>query len=301
MGTPQVLIVILTFNGWPDVYDCLNSLRAVTYPNFEILIVDNGSLNPPIDKVKTSYPHVTIVRNISNLGYAAGNNVGLRYALERKTAYVMLLNDDTLVAPDSLSLLVESAESHPRAAFVGPMVFHFDEPGTIQSAGGMLTWNWHSFHRGRNETDVGQYVEIEEVKWITGCAILARMSVIERIGLLDPDFYSYDEEVDWCLRASEAGFQVLFVPLAKIWHKGVRRNYDPGPVVTYLTARNELHLLAKHRAGPAVAFALVRDLRTIASLSLRPRWRGRREHRNALVRALRDFALGINGAPRPSL
>lgn len=295
---PKVLVVILSFNDWGQTIECLDSFSRVAYPNYEIILVDNASSNPPIEAVLAKYPGVTCLRNDRNLGYAAGNNVGVRYALERGASYAMVLNNDTLTSPDCLTRLVEAGESHPDAAFMGPLVYHQDEPRVIQSAGGFMTSQWQSYHRGQNETDEGQYEDTEAVTWVTGCCIMARCSLLEKIGLMDPDFFIYSEEVDWCLRAGQAGMTVLFVPKAKIWHKGVKRNYDPSPRVTYLSARNELHLLVKHHAGVTpLAMALLRHIRTLTSWSVRPRWRGRRAHRNALAYAIRDFALGRYGAP----
>lgn len=297
-NSPKVMVVILSFNDWGQTLQCLDSFDQVAYPNYEIVLVDNASTNPPIDTVLAKHPDVTCIRNDRNLGYAAGNNVGLKYAIDRNASYALVLNNDTLLSQDFLAQLVEAGEAEPKAAFLGPLVYHADEPGLIQSAGGFMTSRWQSYHRGQNQPDDGQYKETEAVTWVTGCCIMARCSALKEIGLIDPDFFIYSEEVDWCLRAREAGTQVLFVPKAKIWHKGVKRNYDPSPRVTYLSARNELHLLVKHHAGLSpLTMALGRHIRTLTSWSVRPRWRGRREHRNALVYAIRDFALGRYGAP----
>jgi GT2 family glycosyltransferase len=139
---------------------------------------------------------------------------------------------------------------------------------------------------------------VKPVVWLSGCAVLARCSALQTIGLLDPDFFIYSEDVDWCLRGREAGYDVLIVPQAKLWHKGVQRVYLPSPRITYLSVRNEFYLLVKHHAGPlALAATWLRHLRTLASWSLRPRWRERRPHRDALAHALRDFVLGRVGPP----
>ena len=130
---------------------------------------------------------------------------------------------------------------------------------------------------------------------------MAHRGVLEKIGLIDPAFFIYSEEVDWCVRARAAGYENLFVPTAHLWHKGVKRNYQPSPRVTYLSARNELLLLTKHHAGwRALAATWLRHLRTLASWSVRPRWRAQRAQRDALARGLLDFVRGNFGAP-PSL
>jgi len=168
----------------------------------------------------------------------------------------------------------------------------------VQSAGGFMTPEWRSYHRGQNEPDAGQYQKIEPVVWVTGCSILVRASALAKIGLLDPAFFIYSEEVDWCLRAGEHGYLVLFVPTTAIWHKGVQRDYRPSPRVTYLSARNEFLLLNKHHAGVRVsAKTWMRHLRTLASWSLRPRWREQKVQRRALAAAMRDYVLRRFGPP----
>ena len=296
MNSPRVVVLLLCYNNWADTFECLDSLSHVEYPNWEIVIVDNGSTNPPVARVRAEYPSATLIETGRNLGYAEGNNVGLRYALELDADYALVLNNDTQVAPDFLRRLVAVAKVQPKAALVGPLVYHANEPNRIQSAGGTMTRRWQFFHRGQNETDAGQFNSVEQVAWLTGCAILARCEALRKFGLFDPSFFLYDEEVDWCLRAREAGYQILFEPRARVWHKGVERNYNPSPQVTYYSARNELLLLVKHHAGlVALALALLRDVRTLTSWSVRPRWRARRSHRDALARALRDFVQGRFG------
>jgi GT2 family glycosyltransferase len=298
MTAPRVSIILLSFNDWKETLECLKSLANVTYPNLEVIAVDNGSTNPPLDQARAIRPDLTIIENGKNLGYAEGNNIGIRYAIEHGADYVLVQNNDTILAPDFLEALVQSAESNPSAAFVGPLVYHHSEPTVIQSAGGLMTRTWRAYHRGQNEQDAGQYSRVEPVAWVSGCSILGRSSALKKIGLLDPEFFIYSEELDWCIRAGEAGFQVLLVPQSKIWHKGVQRDYRPSPRVVYLSVRNELLLLKKHHAGviPFTATWL-RHLRTLSSYTLRPKWRHKKNDRNAIARALRDFVLGRYGPP----
>jgi len=296
MTEPRVVVVILTYNDWVNTAECLDSLACVTYTNFEVLIVDNGSTDGTVESVRAQFPNVVVIANGANLGYAEGNNVGLRWARTHGADYALLLNNDVTVAPDLITELVQTAEQDPGAALLGPLVYHFDEPQVIQSAGGEAR-GWRFYHRGMNQPDKGQFCSIEPVGWVTGCTILARCSAIAKFGLFDAGFFLYGEELDWCLRAHKAGYQVLFVPQAKVWHKGVQTQYAPGPLVTYYSARNELLLLRKHRAGLLpMSAALLRHLRTLTSYSLRPRWQGRKQHRDALARALHDFARGRFGS-----
>lgn len=293
---PPVWIVVLTFNRWQDTRACLVSVMAALPFNTRVLIVDNGSTDETLTALPREFPQAYLIRNPQNLGYAEGNNVGLRYALEQGAEFILVLNNDVVVAPDWLEGLLETAQAQPRAALLGPMVYHADDPQVIQSAGGMLSSDWHSYHRGANKTDTGQFHRTENVDWLTGCAVLARSSALRDFGLLDPSFYMYGEDVDWCLRARKANYTVVFVPYARVWHSGVSSAYTPAARVTYYMARNELILIQKHRGGTiAVMRLLVRHFRTVVSWTLRPKWRHQRAHRDALVMALRDFLGGASG------
>jgi hypothetical protein len=143
---------------------------------------------------------------------------------------------------------------------------------------------------GQNEKDCGQYDQVRAVDWISGCALLIKRQVVEQIGMLDERFFYYWEETDWCLRASEQGWRILHVPSAKIWHKGVQRDYRPSPNVTYYATRNHFLFMAKHRAPLSVwLFTILRTLRTLISWTVKPHWRTMREHRDAMWQGMLDF------------
>lgn len=292
----KVAVVVLTLNRWQDTYECITSIYAGEHGGCRVIVVDNCSSDGTPDRVRAQFPNAQLVLNHANLGYAEGNNVGIRAALREGAEYILVLNNDVLVAPDALTRLVQAARQQPGSALVGPLVLHADEPTIIQSAGGILAADWRARHRGANEQNEGQFSAVEPVDWLTGCAVLVRSAALQGIGLLDADFYMYGEDVDWGVRARQAGCSVLFVPQAKVWHKGVTRDYAPSPRVTYYSARNELQLMRKHHAGAAaLARAYARQLRTLTSWTVRPAWQAKRAHRNALARALFDSARGASG------
>lgn len=293
---PRVVIIILTFNSAPHVRECLDSLGALEDSDFEIVVVDNASTDETVSLARQHPLTPTVIVNETNLGYAAGNNVGLHYALNTGADFALVLNDDVIVAPDLLTHLRVAAQQ-ANVALLGPLIYHHSDPTIIQSAGGARTPGWEFYHRGLNMRDTGQFNQSEPVVWLSGCAVLARCQALNKIGLLDADFFMYWEDVDWCLRAWQAGYTVMFVPHAKVWHKGVQVAYDPAPRVAYYMARNELLLLRKHRAGWRVFLgAWLRHLRTVASYTVRPRWRARRAYRDATAQALHDFMRGQFGA-----
>jgi GT2 family glycosyltransferase len=287
---PPVWCVVLNTNRRDDTLECLASLHAGTYRNIRVLVLDCESTDGSVEAVRGTFPEVQVVRLRENRGYAGNNNVGIRMALEQGAAWVFVLNEDTVLAPDCLARLIEVGESDARIGIVGPIVYHHDEPDVIQSAGGGLTRRWEGFHFGQNERDDGRFREAHPVAWISGCAILVRREVVESVGMIDERFFIYWEETEWCIRAREAGWKILNVPAAKVWHKGVQRRYNPKPSVTYYSTRNRLLMLWTRRAPLRAWVAVwVQVARTLVSWSIRPKWRGKREHRDAMWLGVMDF------------
>jgi GT2 family glycosyltransferase len=300
MSHPLIVIVILNTNRREDTLECLHSLAKSTYDRFRIIVLDNHSTDGSALAIRTAFPTVQVIELSENLGYAGNNNVGIQAALDQGAAWVFVLNEDTVLAPDCLAQLVQVGESDPQIGIVGPMVYHHNEPTIIQSAGGRLGPHWESIHIAKNEPDLGQFQAPHQVEWISGCGILLRRAVIEQVGMLDARFFYYWEETEWCVRAAKAGWQIVHVPQARLWHKGVQRDYQPKPSLTYYSTRNRLLLLAKHRA-PLAAWvrAWTQILRTLASWTIKPQWRSMREHRDAMWRGMLDF-LRRRWGPMPS-
>jgi GT2 family glycosyltransferase len=290
MSQPLIYIVILNSNRRDDTLACLASLAESTYQNQKIIVLDNKSTDGSVEAVRLAFPNVQIINLADNLGYAGNNNVGIEEAIKREADWVLVLNEDTILSPDCLVELVKVGESDPKIGIVGPMVYHHNEPDVIQSAGGMLGKYWQSQHLGKNELDRGQFRSPHPVEWISGCAILVRKAVIQQVGMLDANFFIYWEETEWCIRASRSGWQIVHVPQAKIWHKGVQRDYQPKPSFTYYGIRNHLLLLSKHKAPWDVRlYNWIQILRTFISWSVRPKWKDKREHRDAIWKGIVDF------------
>lgn len=297
---PRVAIVILCYNGVEDTLACLRSLQALDYPAgaFELVVVDNASADGTSEAVRRTFPQVAVIETSANLGYAAGNNVGLRHALAGGHAYALLLNNDTEVAPDFLSHLVEVAESDCSVGAAGPTIYYAERPDLIWSAGGVVDWRrGMSRMRGIGERDQGQYAEVSEVDFATGCALLMRRTALEQVGLLDERFFMYYEETEWCARLPRVGMRTVHVPQARLWHKiPVADRVDKPYVAYYMTRNRLLFLRATGSSLTAWAHAVIaQDLRTCLSLTLRRKWRGRLPQRNAMLRAWRDFLTGRFG------
>ncbi len=278
--SPRVAIIVLTYNGLADTLACLASLEGLDYPRecYRVVVVDNASQDGTPAVVREAYPRVVVIENGANLGFAAGNNAGLRYALAQGYDYALLLNNDTEAAPDMLTELVHAAEADPCAGAVGPIIYYHAAPTRVWSAGGWIDWEQGISRMEGEIEDRGQFMATREVDFVTGCAMLLRRAALKRAGLLDERFFMYFEETEWCVRARRAGFRILFAPRAKLWHKiPLNARFDKEYLAYYMT-RNRLLFLRATGAQPRTWFnALVlQDLRTYLSLCLRPKWRARR-------------------------
>lgn len=296
----RVFTIVLNTNRLKDTLDCLASLEKSDYVNNTIIVLDNKSTNGSVEVIRKTYPSIQIIELVNNAGYAGNNNVGIRAAIVQGAEWVFVLNEDTILAPDCITHMVSIGESSPDIGIVGPMVYHYDEPSVIQSAGGNMDPWWFPSHIGKNEVDQGQFPAPRPVDWISGCAIMVRGTTIAQIGQLDERFFYYWEETEWCLRARVNGWRIIHVPQAKLWHKGVQRDYRPAPYVTYYSTRNRFLMLSKHRAPLYIRFYVGwQTLLTLASWTIRPKWRTMIQHRNAMWHGLVDFSRQRWG-PMPS-
>jgi GT2 family glycosyltransferase len=248
MGRPKVIIIILNWNGKNDTLECLESLKLTQYPNYEILLVDNGSTDQSVETIKKRYPGLDMIVNKANLGYAEGNNVGIRRALAKNADYMLLLNNDTVVSPGFLDELIKVVEKDPAIGFAGPKVYYYDYNGrkdVINFAGGKVNlWNGRAYHLGWKKADAGQFDTIREVDYVDGSCLMVKKEVIEKIGLLDPVYFAYWEEADWCVRGHRAGYKLMYVPGSKIWHKISASG--TGTAYSYYFARNQFIFMKKN-------------------------------------------------------
>jgi len=295
-NTVNPIPVVAVILNWKRPADTLACLRALG-DRLPVVVVDNGSGDDSLELIRSAKPDVPLLVLGENRGYTGGNNAGIQWALAQNCEWILLLNDDVILARGALEAMLAAGRGNPRAGFVGPLVLHAHPADLIQSAGGWLDKRWRSGHRGANQPDQGQYQQAESLPWLSGCALLVRSQMVREIGLLDERFFLYEEELEWCLRARQAGWEALFVPQAKAWHAGVTPDYEPGSYITYYMTRNHLLLLSKLRAGwlPRLD-AAVQAVRTLLSWTFKPRWRGKRAHRDALWRGLMDY-LGRRWGP----
>ncbi|OQY29170.1 MAG: hypothetical protein B6244_04855 [Candidatus Cloacimonetes bacterium 4572_55] len=218
---PEVYCIILNWNGRQLLCETVNSVQKMTYPNFEIVVVDNGSEDGSEETIEADYPDVTLVKNETNLGFGEGNNVGMQYALDHNVEWIFLLNNDIEVHPNLLSELIQAALPVEKIGALGPKIYFFEKPETFWFAGGQINfWTGSISHRGLRKKDHGQYNEISETDYITGCALLIHASALKEVGLFDPIYSpAYSEDADLCQRLRLAGYKLIYVPSAQVWHK----------------------------------------------------------------------------------
>ncbi|HIC91275.1 MAG TPA: glycosyltransferase family 2 protein [Syntrophaceae bacterium] len=243
MSYPKVSIIILNWNGLEDTLECLESVFKLDYPNFEVIVVDNGSTDDSVRQIRQEFPDVVIIENGKNLGFAEGNNVGIRYAIKNGAEYVLLLNNDTVVDPQLLNAFVEASQLYPEAGIFGAKIYYYSEPNRIWDAGAKWNQNIGKFYIiGENQLDnENKFEQMIEVDYACGCSLFFRTALVSKIGLLDQRFFLTWEETDWCYSARRAGFKCLYVPKAKVWHK-VSASFggNHSPLFRYFYIRNRL-------------------------------------------------------------
>lgn len=211
---------------------------------------ENGGVEEKEEKIKELpfWRRLVIIKLHENLGFAGGNNVGIRYALKRGADFVLLLNNDTVVSPELVTEMLKTMESDERNGIVGGKIYFYQKPHILQEVGGARYYPFFGIVKpvGRGELDKGQYKEDFEVDYASGCCSLVKRELIEEIGLLDESFFHYWEETDWNLRARKKGWKVVCSSRAKVWHKLSSTSGYKSPFSDYYFTRNSLILTKKH-------------------------------------------------------
>jgi GT2 family glycosyltransferase len=289
MSAPLVSVILLNWNGWRDTIDCLESLFRQDYPNWNVVVCDNASTDDSVDRIRewAGARPVTIHATGANLGFAAGNNAGIRYAMSRwSPAFVWVLNNDTAVAPDALSRMVARAGTSDRVGAVGATIFEYESRDVVQFAAGGGFGPWHCFgvpNRGTREAT--------DLAYITGASILLPAATIEKVGLIDERYFMYGEDVDYSFRIRAAGLQLVHAPDAHIWHKGGASMGQRSPGQDYYAVRNSLYLVAKYYPGMTPISLSYLLYRSVVPKMARGQWR----RLGVLWRAFRDYLRGVSG------
>jgi GT2 family glycosyltransferase len=312
---PKVFIIILNWNGWEDTIECLESLYNISYPNYDVIIVDNDSQDDSLARIRAyargegavesasrpqncrieplrvanytrreaediqvttpskklagenrnnaSKRSFVIIQNEQNFGYPEGNNIGMRYALKASADYVLLLNNDTVVDKHFLTELVRAADNDATIGVIGPKICWYDAPNVIQSTGVRINF-WTGrimvLNKGKRDDEIGHFTEdvLLPADVVVGACFLIKRKVIEEVGKLDPTYFCYGEELDWCVRISRAGYRIVCDLNSKIWHKRQASTSKVKQFAEYYPHRNWVINERKHARVPQfVSFLLL--------------------------------------------
>jgi len=245
---PEVYVIMLTYNHSEDTRQALISLRGLTYPHVRLLVIDNQSTDETVSMVRRDFPEVTLVINPTNLGFAAGINVGIHYAIESGAKLVLLINNDVVVAPDMLDHLVAALEDDVGAT--APLIYYLDDPTRIWSAGfNRHPLIWEMRGGARDALDTGQWSVPFEVDYLLGCALLLNCDVLQKVGFFDECYFFYYEDLDLSWRIQKSGYPLLTVPQAHMWHKGSGSAGSSSEFRVYHMARSSTIFFRSHAVG----------------------------------------------------
>ena len=249
---PLVVTVVLNWNRPLETTACVASLLAGDYPRQQVLVVDNGSSDDSVGELRQRFgDKIEIVETGANLFYAGGNNVGLEWSLEAGADWTLILNNDTFVAPDMVSCLVQTALDHPKAGILAPMIYFGYAPSRIWALGGRRRrWLLTPLEIGRGEMDNGQFATPFNVDYVTGCAMLVRRDVLTQVGFFDANYRMYYEDADFCVRVQKAGFELWVEPRAKMWHLVSVSAKRQASMSRYQRTRYRIRFYRQHPHGP---------------------------------------------------
>jgi GT2 family glycosyltransferase len=246
----KIGIIVLSFNGGDELQKCLESLVKIITPTgweAELIIVDNNSEDGSVQKAIRSFPKETFILNPENLGFAGGCNVGIKYCQKHKKDSVLLINQDTEVPDDFLIPLLEQLYSDKQVGLVGPVINFVNQSKTMYDHGATThKYLKKSVHINRRSVEL---LDPTQRDFITGCCLLVKMEVFEKIGLLDEQYFLYFEDDDFCLRARRGGYSIWVVPQSQIFHYLSSANVASSPKVIYYNTRNFLYFLKKNFSG----------------------------------------------------
>jgi len=244
----QVWVIIPTWNRRDDLIACLESIMLQEYEPFKTLVVDNGSTDGTVETVRSQFPQVNILAMDENKGSSAASNAGFRVALDNGAKYILRLDSDTVLDSHFLAAIVKATEAWPKAGISVGKIFYFHDPERIWSLGALKkSWDLGASELARGELDGLRYSDPQEIDYAWSTGMLLTKSVLEMSAGFDPDFFVYYEEADLCQRVREAGFEIISVPAARMWHKVGQSSRSKW--VAFQWGRSKMLFFRKHSRG----------------------------------------------------
>lgn len=245
--TKKIAIVMVNYNGKKFQNETLRSIEKFSYKNYKVIIVDNASTDGSVQACKKEFPWVYFIELGRNTGVAHGNNVGIKYALKNNFEYVLLLNNDVEMQADILERLLNDASN---TTITVPKIYYFDKKKVIWSAGGFVNWDTGCpQHLGYNKVDGPMFNKKMEVECAPTCCMLIHRDIFQKVGFMDPAYFLYYDDTDFCLRAVDRGIKILYIPEAVMWHKvhSSTGGKSISKISVYYMSRNRLYLLKKNK------------------------------------------------------
>lgn len=297
-----VWAVVLAFNELDYTRECLRSLRALDPAPDHVLLVDNGSGDGTPARVRAEFPDVEVLALGENRWFAGGVNAGFERALAAGAGSVLLLNNDLVLERGALGVLRAALEADPARGAVSPKLFYFEPPDRIWFAGGIVTRGFGLVrHRGVNRKDDAFPDRACAIDYVSGAAVLLRRETLDRVGLLDPDYVIYVEDVDWSARARKAGYALWYEPQARGWHHvSVTSGGGLTPLKAYFRLRSGALYLSRHEPAAARPLAWLAYGAWTAWLLLRTAWRRDLDAAGALLLGFADFTTILLGGRAPA-
>ncbi len=292
---PELSVILVNYKRPKDTIECIDSLLNSSFKDINIIVVENGSGDGSGEKIRRAAPSISLIKNPTNVGFAEGNNLGIRAALVSHSKFILLLNNDTIVDPDALKWLLSTMDEHQDAGIVGAKIFYFDKPDVLWFAGGYFNpYSAFGGHYGIGELDSAIHNRERTCTLITGCCLLFRREVALHIGLLDSDYFAYLEDADFCVRTRRSGYALYYQPHAVLYHKVSSTSAWDSPAYIYFNLRNKIFFLRKnanfHQWFPSLPRLVYFYVRQFVRLALK--WRDIKKTRAALyglVDGLRNY------------
>lgn len=300
----SVAIILVNWNSFDTTSDCIRSLLQVSYPHYHIIVVDNASADGSGNRLKQEYPGIILIQSPANLGFAGGNNLGLRYALQNGYAYSFMLNNDTFVEPGFLEPLLQYMEEHPQTGAIQPRIFFNHNRSLLWNGGSYFNKILgYTYTRGYNRLPTAATNHIKEVDWITGCAFLISNPFLKKTGVLSCNMFMYSEDVDLSFRIRQLGYRLVYHPASTIYHiAGMSYRNDPTnkegvitPQVHYYNQRNRLWILRKYTPWYFIPSVLIFNFFYVTMIIGYFAARGRSGKLKAMLKAVKD---GLTGSIR---
>jgi hypothetical protein len=298
MSQPSVGIVIVNWNLKDSLRETLASCRKLDYPGVRIVVVDNASTDGSQEMVREEFPDVHLIANETGLGYAKAASQGMEFLLS-DAKYVFSTTNDVILGPELLNELVTAAEADPQAGVLGAKIYFHERPDVIWSAGGRIhPLHGHSYHFGWEHKNHPRYDRVRECDFVTGCGFLLRCEALRKVGCFNTDLVFYSEDAELCYRIREAGYKVLYIPTAKMWHKTETTLAKDRARQLHYSTRNGLYLIHRYKIGGPVGLfvhllVVCPAKMLLFCLVLRPQnaagiWRGIRDWRRGQYGWVKD-------------